>query len=115
MFWSRALSTASRRRGFADASGPPSRDETVISLIRRVKILPRLASARSFLCLMFAHLLWPAIVNLDFALSGPGRRFGINLAILPKTGTARRSAHALHALRVKRHITPRQWHARHTF
>src|SRR6187455_2287792 len=61
MFWSRALSIARRRRGFDDASGPPRREATVISLIRRVKILPRFASACAFLCLMFAHLLWPAM------------------------------------------------------
>jgi hypothetical protein len=30
--------------------------------MRRVKILPRLASVAAFLCLMFAHLLWPAMV-----------------------------------------------------
>src|ERR1700735_5440338 len=31
----------------------------VISLIRRVKILPRLASSAPFLCLIVAHLEWP--------------------------------------------------------
>ena len=30
--------------------------------MRRVKILPRLASVAAFLCLMFAHLLWPAMI-----------------------------------------------------
>src|SRR4051794_12847686 len=61
MFWSVALSHASRRRGLADGSPPPRRAATVISRMRRVKILPRLASAAAFLCLMLAHLLWPAI------------------------------------------------------
>ena len=54
---------ARRRRGFIDASPPPRRAATVISLMRRVKILPRLASVAAFLCLMFAHLLWPAMVS----------------------------------------------------
>ena len=31
----------------------------VISLIRRVNILPRLASSAPFLCLIVAHLEWP--------------------------------------------------------
>src|ERR1700753_4218775 len=31
----------------------------VISLIRRVKILPRFASSAPFLCLIVAHLEWP--------------------------------------------------------
>src|SRR5215470_6685195 len=57
-----ALSIASRSRGFIDASAPPSRAATVISLISRVMILPRFASVAAFLCLMFAHLLWPAMV-----------------------------------------------------
>ncbi len=61
MFWSRALSTASRRRGLAATSPPPSRAATVISLMSRVKILPRFASVAALRCLMFAHLLWPAM------------------------------------------------------
>jgi hypothetical protein len=63
MLLSVALSIASRRRGFIDGSPPPRRAATVISLIRRVKILPRFASAAAFLCLMFAHLLWPAMTT----------------------------------------------------
>src|SRR5688500_19153527 len=62
MLLSVALSTASRRRGFIPASPPPRRAATVISLMSRVKILPRFASVAAFLCLMFAHLLWPAMV-----------------------------------------------------
>src|SRR3954468_18088067 len=57
-----ALSMARRSRGFIDGSAPPRRAATVISLMRRVKILPRFASVAAFLCLMFAHLLWPAMV-----------------------------------------------------
>src|SRR5678815_4747575 len=63
MLLSIALSIARRRRGLADASPPPSRAATVISLMRRVKILPRFASVAAFLCLMFAHLLWPAMAS----------------------------------------------------
>src|SRR5436305_13915081 len=40
----------------------------VISLIRRVKILPRLASSAPFLCLIVAHLLWPDIRYLAWIL-----------------------------------------------
>src|SRR5881397_2075587 len=61
MFWSIALSIARRNRGFIEASAPPMRAATVTSRMRRVKILPRLASVAAFLCLMFAHLLWPAM------------------------------------------------------
>src|SRR5512141_403848 len=61
MLLSIALSTARRSRGLAEESLPPSLAATVISRIRRVEILPRFASAAAFLCLMFAHLLWPAM------------------------------------------------------
>src|SRR4030095_14743093 len=65
MFCAVALSTARRSRGFIDASPPPRRAATVISLMSRVKILPRLASVAAFLCLMFAHLLWPAMTFVN--------------------------------------------------
>ena len=46
--------------GFASGSPePPMRAATVISLINFVKILPRLASAAPFLCLIDDHLLCP--------------------------------------------------------
>src|SRR6185503_12653511 len=48
-----------RRRGLVSASPPPLRAATVSSLMMRVKILPRLASAAPFLCLMVCHLEWP--------------------------------------------------------
>src|SRR5262245_30588594 len=48
-----------RSRGFMSGSPPPARAATVNSLIRRVKTLPRLASAAPFLCLMECHLEWP--------------------------------------------------------
>src|ERR1700730_4462825 len=49
---------AVRSRGFMSGS-PPLRAAIMISLIRRVKILPRLASSAPFLCLIVAHLEWP--------------------------------------------------------
>src|SRR6185295_18255889 len=48
-----------RKRGFISGSPPPPRAATVNSLMMRVKILPRLASAAPFLCLIEAHLEWP--------------------------------------------------------
>src|SRR5215467_12441739 len=54
-----ASATIVRRRGFMSGSPPPVRAATANSLIRRVKILPRLASAAPFLCLMECHLECP--------------------------------------------------------
>ena len=48
-----------RRRGFASGSPPPFLAAMLISLMRRVKILPRLASSAPFLCLIVAHFEWP--------------------------------------------------------
>src|SRR5262244_138285 len=59
MFSALAAATAVRRRGLLSASPPPLLAAMVISLIRRVKILPRLASSAPFLCLIVAHLEWP--------------------------------------------------------
>src|SRR5271163_2541262 len=64
MFSALAAATAPRSRGLASTSPPPWRAAMVISLIRRVKILPRLASSAPFLCLIVAHLEWPDIKNL---------------------------------------------------
>src|SRR5450755_1318056 len=64
-----AAKTAVRRRGLASASPPPPRAAIIISLIRRVKTLPRLESRAAFLCLIVAHLLCPDMGNLCFALS----------------------------------------------
>src|SRR5271169_1383047 len=61
MLLSIALSTARRRRGMLDTSPSPSLEATVISRMRRLNILPRLASVAALRCLMFAHLLWPAM------------------------------------------------------
>ena len=46
-----ASATIVRRRGFMSGSPPPLRAATVSSLMMRVKILPRLASAAPFLVL----------------------------------------------------------------
>src|SRR5260364_383056 len=64
MLASAALSIAKRRRGLLFASPPPRRAATVISLIRLVQTRPRLASAAAFLCLILAHLEWPAILSV---------------------------------------------------
>src|SRR5437762_10231046 len=61
MLLSIALSTASRNRALLETSAAPSFAATVISRMRREKILPRLASVAALRCLMFAHLLWPAM------------------------------------------------------
>src|SRR3974377_1065467 len=59
-----AAATAVRRRELASGL-PPERAAMTISLIRRVKILPRLASSAPFLCLMVAHLECPDITHLE--------------------------------------------------
>src|SRR5258706_7665687 len=59
MFSALAAAIAVRRRGFPSGSPPPALADMVISLIRRVKILPRLASSAPFLCLIVAHFEWP--------------------------------------------------------
>jgi hypothetical protein len=51
-------------------SPPPSFAATVISLIALVKTLPRFASERSFLCLMFAHLECPAMACVSVRSRG---------------------------------------------
>ena len=63
MFAARASSIARRRRGLPLGSPPPMRAATVISLISLVKILPRLASAAPFLCLIVDHLEWPLMAQ----------------------------------------------------
>src|ERR1700680_5029042 len=58
MFSDFAARIAVRRRGFMSGS-PPDFAAIAISLIRRVKILPRFASSAPFLCLIVAHFEWP--------------------------------------------------------
>jgi len=60
-----AARIALRRRGLPSGSPPPAFAATVISLIRRVKILPRLASSAPFLCLIVAHFEWPDMRDLS--------------------------------------------------
>src|SRR5271163_157579 len=69
MFSALAARIAPRKRGLVSGSPPPFFAAIVISLISRVKILPRLASAAPFLCLIVAHFEWPDIVTSypDFA------------------------------------------------
>src|SRR5215470_6655921 len=62
MFSCLAARTAVRRRGFFSGS-PPDLAAMLISLMRRVKILPRLASSAPFLCLIVAHFEWPDIAT----------------------------------------------------
>src|SRR6516225_275704 len=62
MFSALAAATAVRRRGFFSGS-PPLLAAMVISLISRVKILPRLASSAPFLCLIVAHFEWPDMIQ----------------------------------------------------
>src|SRR5436305_1916400 len=59
MFSALAAAIAPRRRGLPSGSPPPPFAAMVISLIRRVNILPRLASSAPFLCLIVAHFEWP--------------------------------------------------------
>src|SRR6266849_4605928 len=63
MFSALAAAMAPRKRGLPSASPPPLLAAMVISLIRRVKIFPRLASSAPFLCLIVAHLEWPDMVE----------------------------------------------------
>src|ERR1700735_5462590 len=72
MFSALAARIAERRRGLPSGSPPPVLAAMVISLIRRVNILPRLASSAPFLCLIVAHLEWP-----DMETSTACRQAGI--------------------------------------
>src|SRR5688572_27908701 len=64
MFAARAFRRARRRRGLFLGSGPPNFTALMISFVTREKTLPLMASAFPFLCLMFAHLLCPAIIMI---------------------------------------------------
>src|SRR5918994_6768566 len=65
MFAAFASAIIVRSRGFMSGSPPPPRAATVNSLMMRVKILPRLASAAPFLCLIVCHLEWPDMRKLQ--------------------------------------------------
>src|SRR5215510_3414182 len=75
MFCALASLMMVRRRGFMSGSPPPARAATVSSLIRRVKILPRFASAAPFLCLIECHLEWPDMVKLPENTAKLARKF----------------------------------------
>src|SRR6476660_1879529 len=60
-----ASATTVRSRGLLSMSPPPARAATVSSLMMRVKIFPRFASAAPFLCLIVAHLEWPDMMKLQ--------------------------------------------------
>ena len=57
-FW-----TALARVALASGSPPPSRAATVIARASLVKCWPRRASTTAFLCLIWAHLEWPAMAR----------------------------------------------------
>src|SRR6266567_1874382 len=59
MFSAFAARIAVRSRELPSGSPPPAFAAMVISLIRRVNVLPRLASSAPFLCLIVAHFEWP--------------------------------------------------------
>src|ERR1700758_5038148 len=71
MFSALAAAMAVRRRGLPSGSPPPDRAAMVISLIRRVNVLPRLASSAPFLCLIVAHFEWPDM-GTSVGLKMPG-------------------------------------------
>ena len=56
-----ALRIMSSSVGLAEGSPPPVRAATSMFLISLANSLPRLASLAAFLCLVVAHLEWPAI------------------------------------------------------
>src|ERR1700729_1677502 len=74
MFSALAAAIAPRNRGLPSGSPPPPLAAMVISLIRRVKILPRLASSAPFLCLIVAHFEWPDMLQTSAALKSPLHR-----------------------------------------
>ena len=81
MFTARALSAAARSRGLPLMSPPPSRAETVSSLMIFVQTLDFLESDASFLCLIFDQRLWPDMPFLTitpppsrWARAGRGRQ-----------------------------------------
>src|SRR2546423_13404550 len=83
MFSALAPTLAPRRRGLESGSPPPFLAAMLISLMRRVKILPRLASSAPFLCLIVAHFEWPDMVRPRV------------LPILNDAGFARRRDHRM--------------------
>src|SRR5450432_2573663 len=87
MFSLLAARMAPRRRGLVSGSPPPFFAAMPISLMSRVKILPRLASSAPFLCLIVAHFEWP-----DMARPRIEKSF---LRILDGAGFAHRGDHRI--------------------
>src|SRR3982074_1895655 len=85
MFSALAATIAPRRRGLESGSPPPFFAAILISLMRRVKILPRLASSAPFLCLIVAHFEWPDMARPRILES----------MILDRAGFARRGDHRI--------------------
>src|SRR5687767_12548172 len=75
MLFALASAMMVRSRGFMSGSPPPPRAATVSSLMRRVKILPRFASAAPFLCLIVCHLEWPDMRKLQQIRGNQDRSF----------------------------------------
>src|SRR5579863_685479 len=83
MFSALAARMAVRRRGLPSGSPPPALAAMVISLIRRVNVLPRLASSAPFLCLIVAHLEWPDMrTSVDVKM--PARNRAAPVSIPPR-------------------------------
>src|SRR6185437_688626 len=86
-----AATMAVRRRALASGS-PPLRAAIMISLIKRVNALPRLASRAAFLCLIVAHLLCPDIGKPQLVFNFRGYQRGGELG--GSSGYQRRSESA---------------------
>src|SRR5690625_783898 len=65
-FWMASYSV-----GLPAGSPPPVRAATSMFFTRRAKSLPRLASSAAFLCLVVAHLEWPAMMLLQLLAGRP--------------------------------------------
>src|ERR1700730_4266598 len=91
MFSALAATIAPRRRGLESGSPPPFFAAILISLMRRVKILPRLASSAPFLCLIVAHFEWPDMARPRI----------LGSMILDGAGFARRGDHRIASVQVK--------------
>src|SRR5271155_2280495 len=89
MFSALAARIAPRSRGLESGSPPPFLAAMLISLIRRVKILPRLASSAPFLCLIVAHLEWPDMVRPRVENPSLKSYYGAGFAFRQITGLPR--------------------------
>src|SRR5699024_8257060 len=91
-FWMASYSV-----GFPAGSPPPVRAATSTFLTSLAKSLPRLASMTAFLCLVVAHLEWPAMRVLSQCRRRgeeyAHRRFGTARAALPGRPVPRRRSY----------------------